>query len=278
MATRNFRRFFVREASTMDDGQGKQELKNGRRAVPRSRRLVLDILRFADTIPTCTQVRPMDLSALRDTRSRLPDRISWPAIFIKAWAAVSVRHPRLLQSWRRFPWPHLYQHTEPTASLSVARRYRDDDWLFWGKIHSPQRRTLSDIQQRLNRLTTAPIETTFRRQLKFVALPGFLRRCLWWWNLHVTGDKRARRIGTFLLTTVAGRGAETQHPPTLHTSCISYSPLDERGISRVRFIYDHRVMDGSFVAGRLVELESELQGPILSELESLSGKKLAKAA
>ncbi len=242
----------------------------GRVKIPRSRSLVTDILRLSTQVPTCTQVRTMDLASLRDARRELSERVSWPVIFIKAYSAVSAQNPPLLQTWRRFPWPHLYQHTEPSAVITVMRRFRDQDWLFWGRLRSPQTRSLHDLQRRLASFTTGPIESTFQKQLRFTALPALLRRVIWWWNLNLVGDKRAKRLGTFLLTTVAGRGAETQHPPSLLTSCISYGPLDENGHCRVRLVYDHRLMDGAFVADRLAELESELRGEILQELRMLT--------
>jgi hypothetical protein len=34
----------------------------------------------------------------------------------------------------------------------------------------------------------------------------------------------------------------------------------------VKFIYDHRVLDGAYVARRLGEIEAALRGPVLGEL------------
>ena len=78
-----------------------------------------------------------------------------------------------------------------------------------------------------------------------------------------------RRSGTFFLTTIAGHGAEIQHPPAFLTSNVTYGPIDERGKSRVTIAYDHRLMDGRLVANVLAEIEAALSGPIANELESI---------
>ncbi len=78
--------------------------------------------------------------------------------------------------------------------------------------------------------------------------------------------KRAKRMGTFLLTTIAGSGAEIQHPPGFLTSNLTYGPIDERGFSRVTIAYDHRLMDGKYIADTLCELEETLASSLVAEL------------
>ena len=38
---------------------------------------------------------------------------------------------------------------------------------------------------------------------------------------------------------------------------------------KVTLVYDHRLMDGSFIADRLIELEEHLNGSVLAELREL---------
>jgi hypothetical protein len=87
--------------------------------------------------------------------------------------------------------------------------------------------------------------------------------------LNVSLSKRASRSGTFFLTTLAGKGVEIQDPPAFLTSNLTYGPLDQQYRSRVTMSYDHRLMDGSFVADCLLELERVLNGPIADELKSI---------
>jgi hypothetical protein len=53
---------------------------------------------------------------------------------------------------------------------------------------------------------------------------------------------------------------------TLVTSTLHYGLFDDCGNLPVRITFDHRVLDGAFVARGLVELEEVLQTTILEEL------------
>ena len=95
------------------------ETRTGRTRIPRSRSLVVDILRLHQRNLTVAHNRYMQLAEVADARSRSPIRISWSALFIKAWAEVSSSHPILRQTWRDWPWGHIFQHRESVATLAV---------------------------------------------------------------------------------------------------------------------------------------------------------------
>ena len=79
--------------------------RNGRRfAVPANRRLTWDLLTFHREIPLCAHDRHMDLTAISAARTECPQRISWPALFIKAYALVAQEIPELRQTWYVWPW------------------------------------------------------------------------------------------------------------------------------------------------------------------------------
>lgn len=242
----------------------------GRMLVPRSRNLVRDVLWLHQDVPTCVHHREMNLASVSAARSALSERVSWPAVFLKAYGAICARHPKLLQTWRRWPVSHLFQHSSPVASVAVHRRYQNDDWLLWGKIRDPHLQSLLALQAALDRFTDEPVEEVFRQELQLAMLPTFLRRLIWWCNLNLYGEKRIKRTGSFLLTTLAGRGADNPHPPSFLTSTISYAPLRADGSCQVSIIYDHRLMDGAFVADRLMELEVELNEVILADLQAMA--------
>jgi hypothetical protein len=246
------------------------ETRTGRTRIPRSRGLVADILRLHQRNPTVAHSRSMRLGELADARSRSAVRISWSALFIKAWAEVSSRNPTLRQTWRTWPWPHIFQHHESVATLAVSRVHADEDWLFWGLVHSPEQRSLVDIQSAVDAFNNAPAERRFQKQLKLAALPTVARRLIWWWNLNIAGEKRGKRLGTFSLTSISGHGAEIQHPPTVMTTGLTFGPLDHDGRMKVTLVYDHRLMDGSFIADRLLDLEQQLTGGVLAELREIS--------
>lgn len=237
-----------------------------------------DVLHFHQQIPTCAQDRFVPLVDLDELRSGLRSRISWQTIFLKAFAGVAARHPRLRQTWRTWPWPHIFQHTSTWATVAVSRRFRNDDWLFWGRIESPEATPLEEIQADLDRFSNERVEEVFRKQLLLSSLPRLARRLIWWWQLNVAGEKRVKRTGTFSLSSVAGRGAEIQHPPGFVTSVLTFGPINSEGKSRVTIVYDHRLMDGAFVADRLEELEAELHGALRSELLDLQRPIFRKVA
>ena len=246
-------------------------MRNGRRIrVPASRRLSWDLLYFHKSIPLCAHDRRMNLQELSAARDACSERVSWPTLFLKAFAIVAQEVPELRQTWYRWPWAHLYQHPFSVATMTVQRQMDGEPWLFWGQIASPESKSLAEIQQAINRFRDADVRQVFRKQLQLASVPMPLRRMIWWWNLNVATGLRAKRLGTFFLSTLAGRGAEIQLPPSIHTGCLTYGPLDDTGTARVTLAYDHRVMDGALVADILQRLEQTLNGVLTDEL--LSGE------
>ncbi len=239
----------------------------GRRMrVPPSRRLTSDLLWFNRSVPLCGHDRVFCLEELARVRSQSPGRISWPALFIRAFGLVAQRHPELRQSWYRWPVSHLYQHPVNVTTITVHRVWNAESWLFWGQLSEPETRSLREIQQQLDVFRDAPVETTFRNQIQLAQLPTLLRRMIWWWLINVATARRAKRLGTCFLSTLAGRGTEIQIPPSIHTGCLTFGPLNKDGECRVTLAYDHRVMDGVYVAEVLKSLESLLRDQLLTEL------------
>lgn len=249
-------------------------------SIPPCRRLSWDLLWFNKSVPLCGHDRLCQLSTLAEARKNAGVRISWPAIFIKAFALVAADVPELRQTWHRWPWAQLYQHPCSVGTLTVQREVKGQRWLFWGKIPAPETLSLLQIQERIDSFATGSAREMFGREQKLARLPTILRRLIWGWNLHVAKRKRANRLGTFFLSTLAGRGAEIQVPPSIHTGCLTYGPLDTNGISRVTLAYDHRVMDGALVAEVLRTLEGILLKTLQGELLQLrdSEAKLPSAA
>ena len=241
--------------------------ENRRMRVPHSRRLSCDLLHFNRRVPLCGHDRESDLSAVAAARQHCSTRISWAALFMKAYAVVAREIPQLRQTWHSFPWPHLYQHAHSTGIVTVQRHIDNEPWLFWGRIGHLDELPLTVIQQRIDRFTTEPCETIFRTQLQMARLPFPLRRFIWWWNLNVATRARAKRVGTFMLSTLAGRGVSIQVPPSIHTGCLTYGPLNERHVSRITLAYDHRIMDGALVATALCDLERVLNSQLVEELQ-----------
>jgi len=240
--------------------------KAGRIAIPRSRRLTLDVLHFHRQVDTCAHDRSFQLGRLAELRDQLPQRISWAVLFIKAFALIAIQRPVLRQTFQRWPWNHLYQHPYSVAMLATHRMLDDEPWVFHSRFEKPDEQTLAQLQHALERYTSEPVKKIFRKQWQLSGLPTFVRRILWWWTLNIAVHQRTRRVGTFFFTTLAGKGVEIQDPPAYFTSNLTYGPLDEQFRCRVTMSYDHRLMDGSTVADCLNELESTLNGVIADEL------------
>ncbi len=238
-----------------------------RLSLSRSRRLTIDVLHYNRRVPTCAHDRRCDLSRVAELRSRLPVRISWSLLFIKAFALVAAKRRVLRQSYMAWPWPHVLEHPHSVGMLATHREHRGEPWVLWSRFFHPESRSLIEMQQCLERYQVDPVEKVFSAQWKLSGLPTLLRRLFWWWALNVEGGMRARRVGTFFLTTLAGKGVEIQDPPAFLTSNLTYGPLDEHGCCRVTISYDHRLMDGATVADCLIELEQTLNGEIARELE-----------
>ena len=237
--------------------------------IPRSRRLTWDLLKFNHHIPLCGHDRRCNLSEVLNARHDCAVRISWPALVMKAVSIVAADIPELRQTWYRWPWNHLFQHSSSTAALTVQRKYRDDDWLFWGQVKDPANLSLVEIREQIDVFASGDVEQVFRRQLELAGLPTILRRVIWWWNLNVETKRRQKRLGTFFLSTLSGRGAEIQIPPSVHTACVTYGPIDDDGFCRMTIAYDHRVMDGVLVADALTMLEQTLNGQLARRTETI---------
>jgi hypothetical protein len=195
---------------------------------------------------------------------------------VKAYALVARDFPELRQTWYCWPWAHLYQHPQSVATLTVHREVSGQPWLFWGQIRNPESLTLTEIQQSIDRFRTDEVTQVFQRQWRLAHLPTLLRRMIWWWNLNVETKKRATRLGTFFLSTLAGRGTEIQLPPSIQTGCLTYGPMDSNGRSRVTLAYDHRIMDGAMVAEILQQMELVLNTDLVAELQSMNRVEVAE--
>lgn len=238
--------------------------------VPRSRRLTCDVLHFHKQVPLCSHHRLCHLGALDAIRKACPTRISWPVLFLKAYALMACETPVFRQTWMSFPWPSIYQHDSSIGTIAVQREYQGEPWLFWGRFKVPEDKPLTELQGHLDYYQQQPVEQVFKRYLQLSQIPNPFRRFLWWCNLQLSGTMRAKRVGTFFLSTLASRGVEIDCPPSFQTGVLSYGPIDAQGQSRVTLAYDHRLMDGLLVADSLLRIEQILNGVLADELQSLT--------
>jgi hypothetical protein len=183
--------------------------------------------------------------------------------------------PELRQAYHRWPWPHFFQHPESVAMLAVSRSTPEGERLCWGRFIAPERQSLVELQAELERYKSEPVEQVFRRQVRLSRFPTPLRRFAWWMSLNTWPSRRAKRLGTFGLSTVAGSGAVNRFHPSFLTTSLTYGPVSAAGKALVTVICDHRVVDGAPMARALAELEEILAGPIAQELAGLARRTAA---
>ena len=235
----------------------------------RARGCVADVARLGRDIPLFPVERTMRLAAVADARAAAAVRIGWAALFTKAYAHVARRMP-VLRSWLAgIVRPRLATASESVATLAVNRVEENEDRLFWTRITAPDAQPLVRLQSTIAESLTKPVEEVFSRQLELEGVPACLRRTILRWNMRSTSPKRATRIGTFSLSTLAGLGATNRFHPTLCTTSLSYAPLEADGRCLVTLIADHRVLDGAVAARALDWLEQTLAAEIVAELRTL---------
>lgn len=232
----------------------------------RSRALVGDVATLAREIPLFPVERAMRLDDIATARAAHAARVGWAAIFMKAYALVARELPPL-RTWLAGGFgPRLVTATESVATVAVNRVVAGEERLFWGRLERPESLDLVALQQFIDDCRDRPIAEVFSRQLELERTPGILRRAILRWNMRSASVKRATRLGTFSLSTLAGFQAVNRFHPTICTTSLSYGPLEADGRCLVTLIADHRVIDGATAARALEWLEQALRLDILPEL------------
>jgi hypothetical protein len=245
------------------------------RRISCNRALVLDLVALAARETHFPVERTLDLAEVAALRRQAARRISWTVLFMKAYAAVAANCPQLRQAYCRWPWPRLCESAENVAMVTVNREYGGEDRLCWGRFMSPERHSLSELQDELDAYQHQPVEQIFRRQVRLSKFPGPLRRLALWLNLNFARGRRARRLGTFSMSSLAGQQAVNRFHPTLLATSLTFGPLDERGRALVTLVCDHRVLDGALAARALASLHDILRGEIADELRLLQAPRAA---
>jgi hypothetical protein len=232
------------------------------------RRFIIDLIHFARRVPSTPVSRLVNVSALFAAREEHPSHPSWALLFMKAYALVGANHPPLRRALLEFPWPRIYEHPWMNCALAIERSYLGEHGVFVGLFRAPEQQTIGQLQDALLWYKHQPLENVgvYRLALRVSRAPTAVRRLLWWSTLNISGFKRAKRFGTFGLTSYGALGAESLHPISPLTTTLTFGPISPSGDVTVKLIYDHRVLDGAYVARRLGDIENTLNHEILDEL------------
>jgi hypothetical protein len=236
------------------------------------RRFVCDLLHFARQVPSVPSQRRMRLADVIAARGRHADRVSWCAIFIKAYAIVAAARPELRRSYLPWIFPHLYEHPINVASFTLERMYDGEEGVFHAQVVQPERRPLTELDRLVRWYKSAPVETvsSFCFMLWISRLPRPLRRLAWTVGLFSDGACRAHFFGTFGVSVVGSLGAAGLHILSPLTTTLNYGTFADDGSLDVRITYDHRVLDGAPAARALADLEEVLHDEIRRELLDLA--------
>jgi hypothetical protein len=241
------------------------------RRVPLSlpRTWIADLMHACRGLPLVMAERRLRLGPLVGARGRCPDPPPWAAILVKGYALVAARTPALRRSYQSYPWPHLFEADDSVASVAVARDYHGEPAVFFGLIHGPDRQPLRLLAAHLDEWKTKPVESIrpFARLVRYSRYPRPARRLVWWLGLNLSGRHRAKTVGTFGLSTVAGLGASIPQILAPTATTLNYGPFEESELV-VRLTFDHRVLDGGTAATALADLEQTLNNDLVRELES----------
>jgi hypothetical protein len=234
-----------------------------------ARKMVCELLRHGRRVPTVPVSRELDVAAAVAARDRHPARPSWVAVFMKAYGLIARRHPALRRVYMPYPWPHLYEHPYSECAVLIERDWRGEKVVLGAKVRGPEDTPVAAIDGHLRHFREAPVEEigAFRQILRLGRLPWPARRFVFWQTLYVSGFKRAKRFGTFMVSSQGGLGAEQEHPIAPVTTYLTFGPIRDGRVT-ARLIYDHRVMDGRDVARALVDLEAVVNGEVAGELQN----------
>jgi hypothetical protein len=234
-----------------------------------ARKMVLELMHHARKVPSLPIARKCDLSGIAAARREAPSPPSWTTILLRAYGLVARDYPELRRALIPWPWTHLYQHPCSECAILVERSWQGENVVLGAKLRAPEDKSLAEIDAYLRHLQTAPVLEInyFRQVLRVGRLPWLLRRFTFWHSLYLSGFKRAKRFGTFMISSLGNLGAEQLHPLTPLTTYFTFGPIADDGEAELKIIYDHRVLDARCVARALCDLEGILNHDLALELE-----------
>ncbi len=249
------------------------------RKLSNGRRLVCDVIRIAQKVPSAGVLADLNVQELAECRRQVRPRIAWNVLLMKAYALLGLERPELRQLYAPWPWPHLYQHRKNVCVMTFSREHDGEERLFFGRFNEPDASTLLELQARYDEYREAPVESIkqFRHQINFAKFPGLVRRLGWWLMRDVWVRKAASHMGTFGMSISGFKDAFGTVHLSPNTTTLGVDVISRGGTSRTLLTFDHRVIDGKPAIDILQELGRILRGPILAELKSLrSGESSAE--
>jgi hypothetical protein len=241
-------------------------------SVSAPRRMVSDLLHISQQMPLIPGERVMKLSKIVEARKTATPRPSWLAMFTKALATVATRHPEARRLFLTRPWHRMYEYNENIVSVVVDRDCGGGEpGLFLARIHSPEKMSLTEIDAQIRKFKDRPIEeiSAFQNALRMAKMPLFVRRMFWSLLTNWMPRLRAKFLGNLGISLTAGMGGVALSLLTPWTITVFYDAFEDDGSLKFRMMFDHRVMDGRLACRIGREIEQEMCGAILREVQSM---------
>ena len=242
--------------------------KSRYRPVPLPRRWVNDIVHFGKKSHVIGCTWRINLAPALTARAAHQPIIGWTALWVKALALVSRRHPELRTAYLPFPWARLYEHPDCVCTVVIERTWQGASAVFFDQIKKPDTLSLTDLDNWLRRLKQEPVEnfSSFRRAIRFSRPPVLVRRLIWSLALYWFGPLRSRYLGTCALNPFPTGGSVTQSTTPI-SFLLYYGLVEPNGDTQVHILFDHRVMDGIDAYRILRNIEATLNREIAAELK-----------
>lgn len=256
-----------------------KEAKGRTVALSAGRRLVDELMHHAKKVPSLPLARVCQIPDVADARAAMDRPPSWMAIFMKAYALVARDIAELRRAYLPYPYARLYEHPHSSCALLVEREWQGEATVLGAKVLAPEHAALPEIDGHLRHFREEEVLkiSPFRQLLRLGRVPWLFRRFVFWSSLYFSGAKRAKRLGTFMMSSLGNLGVEQMHPLTPLTTYFTFGPIGPDGDVTAKIVYDHRVMDGRTVARALVALEDVLNREILDELRTLASNPTSAA-
>lgn len=210
----------------------------------------------------------INLAAVAAARKLRHPPIGWGAIWVKAIALASRKWPELRTAYLPFPWPRLYLHPYPVATMVVEREWNGRPAVFFDQIKHPDLFSLAEIDIVLRGLRRRPIETVggFRRLIRISRMPWIVRRPLWSFALQWSGALRSAYFGTYSVHSFPVRRAHVMQSTTPISFSLIYGLLDPDGDVLIQLLMDHRIVDGLTSHRIILAIETAMKEDIVAEL------------
>ena len=236
--------------------------------VPLHRRWMSDVVHFGKKSQVVGGNWTINVSPVAVARKLRRPPIGWGAIWVKAVALAGRKWPELRTAYLPFPWPRLYLHPHPVATMVVERAWNGRPAVFFDQIKRPDQLSLVEIDAILRGLKRRPVESVggYRRLIRFSRLPWIVRRPVWSFALQWSGWLRSQYFGTYSVHSFPVRRAQVMQSTTPISFSLIYGLLNPDGDVLVQLLMDHRIVDGLTSHRIMLAIEAAMKEDIVAEL------------